>query len=48
METDYDMDNIKFKNYSGDKLIIELSKMYDYNKIINGYIDAKNWTIITE
>jgi hypothetical protein len=47
LETDYDMDYIKFKNYVGDKLNIEFDKSPDYKRV-NGYVDTNKWIIESE
>lgn len=47
LETEFDMDYIKFNNYDGKKLIIEVDKMPDYNRV-TGYVDTSTWKIVIE
>ncbi len=44
IQTDYDMDYITFKSYNGCKLIVELNKMPDNNRV-SGYVDTTEWTL---
>jgi hypothetical protein len=47
LETEFDMDYIKFIGYEGTRLNIELDKMPDYKRV-KGYVDTDNWTIISD
>lgn len=40
--TEYNMENIVFKNYDGNILHIEWDNVLEYNRI-NGYVDTENW-----
>ena len=44
LNLDYDIDNVEFGQYNGNKLRVSFEKMPDYN-IVNGFLDTENWKI---
>lgn len=47
LKLEYDIDNVKFGGYNGNKLNISFEKMPDYN-IVNGFLDTEKWKIELE